>query len=302
MPRLSEENTSALSAGRRATPALSAYIALTKPKQTALLLVTAMGAYALTAAPGIDWMRAALGLVALALSVSGCTVLNMVLDRDIDAMMGRTSGRPLPGGEIDVRAATIFGMVISLAGVGIAAVVSLVFWAVIGCGFFFDLVIYTMWLKRRSPLSIVFGGISGGMPALAGRTLALGRIDIVGVLLAVGVVLWIPSHILTLALKYERDYGDAGVPVWPRVYGAEATRRVIAVATLLTAVVLTAAGVIERISTAALVVLVALGVIICTVSVLGMVRPSEKTNWLLFKLASVYMLGAFLSLTFGAVF
>ncbi len=282
-------------------PSLAGYVALTKPKQTALLLATAIGAYVLSAAPVLDVLRLTIGMVAVGLAVSGCTVLNMVLDRDIDAMMGRTALRPLPGGEIDVRSATVFGMALSVAGVVIAAFFSLGFWAVIGCGLFFDLIIYTLWLKRRSPLSIIIGGLSGGMPALAGRVLALGRIDAVGLLLAAGVVLWIPSHILTLSLRYEGDYARADIPVWPRVYGASATRRVIALATLGAAVVLTVAGIAERIAVFALVALVLLGIAICALALAALVRPSEKTNWVLFKAASVYMLGAFACLTFGAV-
>lgn len=280
---------------------LANYVALTKPKQTALLLATAIGAYVLTASPELDWTRGAIGILALGLAVSGCTVLNMVLDRDIDAMMGRTATRPLPGGDIDVRTATLVGMVLSVAGVVIAAFFSLTFWVIVGSGLFFDLIVYTMWLKRRTPLSILFGGVSGGMPALAGRALALGHIDVVGILLAAGVVLWIPSHILTLALRYEADYAEADVPVWPRIYGADATRRVIAVATLLAAIVLMAAGVLERVAPPALVLLGVLGAAICGLAAYGLVRPSERTNWLLFKGASAYMLGAFVCLTFGAI-
>ncbi len=282
-------------------PSIAAYVALTKPKQTALLLATGIGAYVLTASSQMAWGRFAAGMGALALAVSGCTVLNMVLDRDIDAMMGRTSSRPLPGGEIDVRLATAFGMVMSLAGVGLAALLSPLFWAVVGCGFFFDLVIYTMWLKRRTSLSILFGGISGGMPALAGRVLVLGRIDAVGVLLATGVVLWIPSHILTLSLRYAGEYDDAGVPVWPGVYGPDATRRVVAIATMLAVVVLTAAGVLEHIAPTALAGLVGLGIALSGLALAALVSPSDKRNWVLFKAASVYMLGAFALLTLGAV-
>ncbi len=280
---------------------LASYLALIKPRQTGLLLTTAIGAYVLTASPNLDWPRAALGMLAIGLAVSGCTVLNMVLDRDIDAMMGRTASRPLPGGDIDVRTATVLGMVLSVAGVVLAAFFSLTFWAVIGSGLFFDLIVYTMWLKRRTPLSILFGGISGGMPALAGRVLAIGHVDLVGLLLAAGVVLWIPSHILTLTLRYEDDYADADVPVWPRVFGPTATRRTVAATTFLAAVVLMVAGVLADLATPALVALGTLGLAICGLAVFALLRPSERTNWLLFKGASAYMLGAFVCLTFGAV-
>jgi protoheme IX farnesyltransferase len=298
---MSNSSASTAAAQAQRVSALSSYIALVKPKQTALLVATGIGAYILVAAPSIDWTRLALGAITLGLSVSGCTILNMVLDRDIDAMMGRTSRRPLPAGEIDVRLATVAGMVMSVTGVVAAAMISPLFWAVIGCGFFFDLVIYTMWLKRRTPYSILFGGISGGMPALAGSVLAVGRVDGVGLLLAAGVVLWIPSHILTLAMRYEGEYGEAGVPVWSNVYGADITRRIIAAATFLAAVSLTLAGVLEQIALPALVLLGALGVAMCALAVLGLMRPSERMNWVLFKSASAYMVGAFSCLILGVV-
>lgn len=281
--------------------AIGSLITLTKPKQTGLLLVTAIGAYVLSAAPAIDGGALALGTLALALAISGCTVLNMVLDRDIDAKMARTASRPIPRGEIGPGQATAVGLAASGAGVLLAAGLSPLFAAVVAAGLFFDLVVYTMWLKRRSPLSIVFGGVSGGMPALAGRTLALGRVDAVGVLLALGVVLWIPAHILTLATRHAREYEEAGVPVWPSVYGQRSARRAIAVATVLATLVLTAAGVLEGIARGAIVTLVALGVGLDALALLTLVSPTERHNWVLFKGASAYMLGAFLCLTFGAV-
>lgn len=281
--------------------AAAALLALTKPKQTGLLLVTAVGAYAMTAAPAIDGAAVALGTFALALAISGCTILNMVLDRDIDAKMARTAGRPIPRGEIGPRQAAAAGVAASAAGVVLAAALSPLFAAVVAAGLFFDLVVYTMWLKRRSPLSIVFGGVSGGMPALAGRVLALGRIDMIGLMLALGIVLWIPAHILTLATRHVREYEEAGVPVWPSVYGERSARRAVAVATVLATVVLTAAGLLEGIAPGAIAALVALGLVLDSLAVLTLVSPTERHNWALFKGASVYMFGAFICLTFGAV-
>lgn len=284
--------------GMRAAGAL---LALTKPKQTGLLLVTAVGAYVLTAAPALDGVALGFGTLALAMAISGCTMLNMVLDHDIDAKMARTAGRPIPRGEIDPGQAAAAGVAASAGGLVLGAALSPSFAAVIAAGLFFDLVVYTMWLKRRSPLSIVFGGVSGGMPALAGRVLALGRVDLVGAMLALGIVLWIPAHILTLATRHAREYEEAGVPVWPNVYGKQAARRAIAVATALATVVLTAAGILEGIARGAIVALVALGLLLDSLAVITLFSPTERHDWVLFKGASAYMLGAFVCLTFGAV-
>ncbi|MCL4078265.1 protoheme IX farnesyltransferase [Coriobacteriia bacterium Es71-Z0120] len=278
-----------------------ALLSLTKPKQTGLLLVTAVGAYVLTAAPTLDAPRLVTGISALALAISGCTVLNMVLDRDIDAKMDRTASRPLPRGEVSASQAVVLGASMSTAGLVLAGMISATFLAVVGAGLFFDLVVYTAWLKRRSPLSILVGGVSGGMPALAGRVLALGRVDAVGVMLALGVVLWIPAHILTLATRHAKEYEQAGVPVWPSVYGERSARRAIAVGSVLGTVVLTAAGLKEDIARGALIALAALGLVLDVLALLVMFSPTDEHNWALFKAASAYMLGAFLCLTFGAV-
>ncbi len=286
-----------------AAPArMSAYLELTKPRQTGLLAVTGAGAYLLTRSPHAAPVRFLVGMAALVMAVAGCTALNMVLDRDIDARMDRTQGRPIPSGRLSAREATVFGAVLTVLGLALAWALDRPFGVVVSAGLLFDLVVYTMWLKRRTPLSVVFGGVSGGMPALAGRTLALGGFDVVGLLLAAGVVLWIPSHILTLSSHYANDYARAGVPTWGGVFGERSARRVVAVATLLASVTLTAAGIIEGIAPAALAGLVVAGGAIDVVAIVTFARPSDRSNWILFKAASVYMLTAFVCLTFGGAF
>lgn len=278
-----------------------AYLALTKPPQTALLLVTGVCAYALSRPGTVAWGELLAAALALTGAIGGCTVLNMVLDRDIDARMGRTAHRPLPAGLLSVRAAVLFGLALSLLGLALSWALSPLFGLIVTMGFAIDLGVYTLWLKRRTPLSILFGGISGGMPALAGRALALGRVDLVGILLAAGVLFWIPAHILTLADHYAREYHLAGVPVWPNVYGPTATRRVIAVATLLDVAVLGAAGGWLGIHPVTLAVLMTLGAGLTGLSIALLIRPTERLNWVLFKFASLYMLGAFVCLTVGTV-
>ena len=168
--------------------------ALTKSLQTTLLLITGVCAYLLTQGLPCNLLQAAWMIGGLSLSISGCTVLNMLLDRDIDAQMERTAGRPLPSGRIQPGAAWLFGGFLSATGLALSFWLDWRFGTVIALGFASDLVIYTAWLKRRTPLSIVFGGVAGGMPVLAGRVLALGRVDLIGILLAGSILLWIPSH------------------------------------------------------------------------------------------------------------
>ena len=275
--------------------------ALTKAPQTALLLVTGICTYTLTIGLPFDpveglWMGAALFL-----SISGCTALNMYLDRDIDGMMERTSTRPLPAGRLQPCEALGFGGTLSLMGLGLSFALDFRFGLVISAGFSLDLLVYTVWLKRVTPLSIVLGGVSGGMPVLAGRVLALGRFDPVGVLLAASVLLWIPSHILTLAIQYADDYARASVPTWPNVYGPRATRLFIAAANLLNAVLLTSVGWILRVHPVALISLSGLSLGIFGLSAIQLASPSAQRNWVLFKAASLYMLASCLLLTVGSL-
>lgn len=281
---------------------IGALVALTKQKQTILLLVTGVGAYALTLPGAIVWPQLLLGAAALWLSVSGCTVLNMVLDRDIDAKMARTATRPLPMGALSVRSAVVCGTALSVPGLTLAWALGTTFGAVVTAGFAIDLVVYTAWLKRRTPLSILVGGVSGGMPALAGRALAHGHVDLVGVLLAAGVLLWIPAHILTLTMRRSDEYRAAGVPSWPSVYGPTATRRLIAGSSIVGACTLFAAGWLLHLPIPALAVLAGLGLALCALAIGGLIRPSSRHDWALFKAASIYMAASFGCLVAGAAF
>ena len=180
-------------------------------------------------------------------------------------------------------------------------IVLAIFGLVIAAGVFFDLVVYTLWLKRRSAWAIIFGGISGGMPILAGRALVTGRVDGLGLLLALSVLLWIPSHIVTFAIKHAADYRRVGVPTWPAVYGADSARRLIARADGLRAVTLVAVGWLLDICPYSLTLLALSGVVTLALSVGAARHPSEKRNHRLFKFASVHMLISMVLITLGAM-
>jgi protoheme IX farnesyltransferase len=280
---------------------LADYWHLIKFRQTALLLITGFCAYVLTRGLPFDPLEAVVMAIGLLFSISGCTALNMLLDRDIDAQMGRTVARPLAAGRMRPLEALVFGGVLSVVGLVHSFVLDLRFGTVVALGFAFDLLVYSAWLKRRTPLSIIFGGVSGGMPVLAGRVLALGRIDVIGILLASSVLLWIPSHILTLALRYADDYRRAGIPVWPNVYSRRATRLTIAGANLLNVLVLITCALLLQVRLTVLALLSGMSLGMFILALLQMVAPTDKRNWMLFKVASIYMLVSSLLLTVGAL-
>jgi protoheme IX farnesyltransferase len=279
----------------------SKYWPLIKSLQTGLLLITGLAGYMSAKCPVLGWSTI-LGLTgSLFLAVSGSTVLNMWYDRDIDAKMQRTSKRPLPSGRVSPREALIFGLSLSILGVGWALAIDLLFGIIIFAGLFFDVVVYTMWLKRRTAWSIVWGGIAGGMPVLAGRVLGIGYVDWIGVMLTLAVLFWIPTHILTFSMRYSEDYKKAGVPTFPSTYGFQTTRVVISISSVLAALAMGIAAYGVGLSWGFLRLIVVLSGGLLILAVGSMIRPSERTNFGLFKYASLYMLLAMMLLVAEAL-
>jgi protoheme IX farnesyltransferase len=224
----------------------------------------------------------------------------MAYDRDIDSVMKRTCWRPLPSGQVSVREAVLLGGILSALGVGWALALAPLYGAVVFAGLFFDVVVYTAWLKRRTPYAILIGGLAGGMPVLAGRVLAIGYIDAVGVMLALGVLFWIPTHIMTFSMRHFDDYRAAGIPTFPAAYGFYATRVVIAISSLAAALVMAGVAATIGVQTGLMWLLGLLGVGLLALAILGVARPSPRASFALFKYASVYMLGAMLIVSFSA--
>jgi len=270
----------------------SKYVPLIKSLQTGLLLMTGLAGYVSCRCPIFN-LWTVLGVAgSLFLSISGSTVLNMWYDRDIDAKMDRTCLRPLPSGKITPQEALRFGLLISILGVGWALAIDWLFGIIIFAGLFFDVVIYTFWLKRRTCWSIVWGGVSGAMPVLAGRALGVGTIDWVGLALAGAVLFWIPTHILTFSMRYFDDYKAAGIPTFPSTYGFQFTRVTIAFSSVIAAIAMGAAAAGIGMSWGYLRLMAVLSVGLLILAIAISVRPSERVNFGLFKYASLFMLGA----------
>ena len=277
------------------------YWKMTKIRQTGLLLSTGLTGYMTARCPYQTWQMTLALAGSLLLAISGSTVINMVCDRDIDARMPRTQKRPLPTGQVSVVEALTLGGVISVIGIGWAAFLSPLYSLIVFAGLFFDVVVYTIWLKRRTPWSILWGGIAGGMPVLAGRVLGLGMIDWVGLMLALAVLLWIPTHIMTFSLRYREDYAKAGVPTFPSAYGERITSIIIALSSIATAIAmaLAAYGIGITWGYMRLLIVLSCGLLVSAIS--SMVRPSSKMSFSLFIFASVYMLGSMILVVIGVL-
>lgn len=277
---------------------LRLYLPLIKSLQTALLLITGLAGF-MTARCPVTTRPMLLGVaVSLFLSISGSTILNMWYDRDIDAKMARTANRPLPSGQINAREALFVGLGISALGVGIALLMDILYGIIIFSGLFFDVVVYTIWLKRKTAWSIVWGGISGGMPILAGRALGLGHIDWIGIALTFAVLFWIPTHIMTFSMRYRKDYQAAGVPTFPSTYGNTFTQVTIAISSVLAAVTIGIAAYGIGTEWGFLRLMGVLSIGLLSLAITSVLKPSETVNFGLFKYASLYMLSSMLLLMF----
>lgn len=274
------------------TSKIRLYWSLTKPLQSGLLLATGLAGYMSARCPILN-IGTILGVTgSLFLAIAGSTVLNMWWDRDIDAKMGRTQKRPTSSKLVSENEVLRLGLILSILGVGWVVAMDTLYGLIVFAGLFFDVVVYSIWLKRHTAWSIVWGGISGAMPILAGRALGLGAIDWIGLTLALGILFWIPTHTLTFSMKYEKDYATACVPTFPSTYGLGFTRATIAVSSVLAAFAMAIAGYGIGMTWGFLRLLLVLSAGLLILAVAITFKPSERVNFGLFKYASFYMLAA----------
>jgi protoheme IX farnesyltransferase len=197
-------------------------VSLTKPRIISLLLVTTLMPMFAAGDPTLAQVL----LVAAGgyLMAGGANAVNMYMDRDIDDVMSRTRTRPIPGGRISPVAVLAFGIALATAATVLFARFVNVLSAVLAlAGFYVYVFVYTRWLKRNSPQNIVIGGAAGAFPPLVGWAAVSGTIDLSAVILFLIIFYWTPPHFWALALLKKRDYGRAGVPMAPVVWGERQT-------------------------------------------------------------------------------
>jgi protoheme IX farnesyltransferase len=286
--------------------AVWAYGQLLKPRMVALLVFTAavgmvVGAatFGMSLSPTV-WLS---GLVAITAGTAGCNALTGYIDRDIDRLMGRTKERPLCTGRITPASrAVLVGAAllgVSLVLSGLRNPLALAFMSI---GILDNVVIYSWWLKRTTRWNIVLGGISGGMPVAFGWAFATGSVGMAAILLAALVVLWTPTHIWSLALRYRDDYARAGVPMLPVVTSEKtALRCMVVTGALLVPFSLALPWATPIAGLGYMVVSVAFGVPLVAMSIWLWLRPTPSGAWTLFKFSSPYLTVVFLALLVSAL-
>jgi len=284
---------------------VSMYLDLIKAKQTLLLLFTAILSYLISVESSeIIWLDLIIFSISMFLAISGTTMLNMYVDHDIDKIMERTQCRPIPSGEISKEVVLKNGIIVTVLGLILGFV--FLHWLaafVIFLGAFFDYVIYSIWLKRKTRFSIIFGGISGGLPSMAGRVLAVEKIDWIGIFFLLFILTWIPIHILTLAMlpKNIKGYKDAGVPMWPVVRSLEETMRVIAGSAFLNMIILFLLACILDTNIILRGIITVCCLIVIFLVIKNLIKPSEKLTFTIFKVASMFMVLVYLLTYIGVL-
>jgi protoheme IX farnesyltransferase len=210
-----------------------AYVALTKPRIIELLLVTTVPTMFVAQRGWPNLGLIILTLIGGTLAAGGANTFNMVIDRDIDAIMERTKGRPLVTGAMTPRAATIFAFALEIASFVVLAVWvnPLSAWLAISATAFY-VFIYTLWLKRRSKQNIVIGGAAGAVPVLVGWAAVTNSLGWTPVVLFAVIFIWTPPHFWALAVRYRDDYAAANVPMLPVVASLRRTTLEILVYTI----------------------------------------------------------------------
>ncbi|PLS02489.1 protoheme IX farnesyltransferase [Neobacillus cucumis] len=209
----------------RLTHTISVYIEVTKPKILFMLSFTSLCA-AIVAQRGMPSMDVTLAmLLSASLSAGGSAAINMWYDRDVDHIMERTANRPLPLGLIQPASVLRFGLVLGVLSVVIAFFfVNPLTACLNAAGYFYYAVIYTMWLKRRTPQNIVIGGGAGAFPILIGWSSVTNSLDLTAWLMFMVIFLWTPPHSWALALYKNEEYTKAGIPMMPVVIGPRGTK------------------------------------------------------------------------------
>ena len=209
----------------------SQYWALTKPRVVALIVFTAIiGMFLATPAPGLDsiippWRALVFGSLGIWLAASSAAAINHLLDQRIDALMARTSHRPLPSGSLSSRQVLVFAIVLGSASMALLVVfvnvlcAALTFASLIGYA-----IIYTGWLKRATPQNIVIGGAAGAAPPVLGWLAVTTHHYQYALLLFLIIFVWTPPHFWALAIFRREDYARAMIPMLPVTHGVAYTR------------------------------------------------------------------------------
>jgi protoheme IX farnesyltransferase len=267
------------------------YVEVTKPSTVALLVFTCLGA--MVAAGGVGGLSSggwALALIAITAGCAAADTLTCYIDRDIDALMDRTKGRPLPGKRINPpEKALVWGLFLGALAMGLSFLFNPLAALWMFLGLFDNVVIYSLLAKRRSCTNILLGSISGGMPALFGWAVVQNNVTWTPVLISLLVITWTPNHIWNLSIRYHADYARAGVPMLPVVTHLRRAINLIVMSVVLMIAESILLGIVGGFGPIYLTAAIIGGAVSLAGHVYLYIRPTERNAWLMFKLSSLYL-------------
>lgn len=273
------------------------YFELTKPRTVLLLTFTAFGTMIVAKGKDIPINIVLIATIAVVLGSSGANVLTCYIDRDIDAIMLRTKLRPLPSGRISEKKALYYGLILVALSLIFSLIINLLSAFLMLLGILINVIIYSKILKRKNPINIIIGGFSGGLPALIGYAAVKGTVlELLPFLIAGLVVLWIPTHIWSLALKYKEDYAKAKVPMLPVVVEKRIAIRCIASTTIILVGFTLALYFIGFFGLIYLIISGTLSIAMLLLNIKLLLKPSEKNAWMVFKFSSPFLALIFIAM------
>ncbi len=270
------------------------YLSLLKLRIVALLVLVASVAAIVAGAGDIFFGRIILLLLAGGMACAGASLLNNYLDRDIDAIMERTKNRPLPNGRFAPRKVLLTGLVLLILSLLIALQLNYLVTLFILSGALVYVGLYTMWLKRRTSLNIVIGGLAGSCVALAGWFSITNQLSFTPFLIALLIFLWTPSHFWSFALVHRESYQKAGVPMLPVIVGAKRTANYILLHSGLLVLVSLLLYFLSPLEEIYLLGSLLLGILFLASSIRLQRQPQRERAWTNYKLSGIYLLGLFL--------
>src|SRR3972149_1933770 len=266
-----------------ATQTVKNYVEVTKPPIVLLLVFTSLAtmiiAWKHTLLPLTPTLLA-VAMVSITAASAGCDTITSYVDRDIDAVMNRTKRRPIPSGRIAPGKALSWGLFLAAVGLALAYWINFISFVWIGLGIIDNVIVYSLFLKRRNPLNIILGGISGGLPVMFGWSAVTSSVELLPLLLAALVVLWIPGHIWSMAIFTKEDYKRARVPMLPVVTKLKTALRCI-------------------VSTIVLMIPFSLwifGIWVLYINVKLFLHPDDKMAYRAFKISSPYLFALFFAM------
>lgn len=269
---------------------MRSYAKLSKFRIVLLLVFTALVAAAVAGGGTVPLDKILTLALAGAVASIGSSFLNHYFDRDVDAVMDRTKNRPVPKGEVSPTRVLYFGVALIAVSLVLSLSLNLLAALFIFLGAAVYVLVYTLWLKRRSSLNIVIGGLSGAFAALSGWAAVSPELSLTPILIALVIFLWTPSHFWCFAILHRENYRKAEVPMLPVVVGVEKASRCI----LANTVVLGMASILlyfhGTFGHFYLVASLALGAIFLYLNIKQVMNPSLSVVWKNYKFSGVYLL------------